>query len=235
MLDFIFALERFIQKWPGTTQYSIFQIAELTKTQIAVSVDALAVALNRELDVQDVVTLDDAKKALIDLEDRMQVQLAARRKRIEQKRDHAVNAYDSTMDKVRVLQMDKNWRNAYKTLGYFAGRYEGDLPAEILMAVYGDCIRLGVKSSVNLQELGVWFKKGLDLSVTSLSRDSIAEAIDFIDAYGDMLVQNGSAGSGQRLVSSALQSLAMPATEFELAEEWRSVAIGFNVGTVALT
>ncbi len=92
-----------------------------------------------------------------------------------------------------------------------------------------------MKSSVNLQELGVWFKKGLDLSVASLSRDSIAEAIDFIDAYGDMLVQNGVAGSGQRLVSTALQSLAMPATEFELAEEWRNVAIGFNVGTVALT
>jgi len=235
MLDFIFALERFIHKWPAATQFTIFQIAELTKTQIAVAVDALAVALSRELDVQDVITLEDARKALADLEDRMQVQLAARRKRIEQKRDQAVNAYDSTMDKVRVLQMDKNWRNAYKTLGYFAGRCEADLPAEILMAIYGDCIRLGVKAGVNLQELGVWFQKGLDLSVTSMSRESIAEAIDFIDAYGDMLVQNGTGGSGQRLVSSALQSLAMPATEFELAEEWRGVAAGFNVGTVVLT
>ena len=241
MLDFIFALERFIQKWPGATQFTIYQIAELTKTQIAVSVDALAVALNRELDVQDVITLDDAKKALVDLVDRMQVQLAARRKRADQRRDQAVNAYDSTMEKVRVLQMDKNWRNAYKTLGYFAGRFEADLPGEILLTICGDCIRLGVRAGVNLQELGHWFKKGLDLSVTNLSRESIAEAIDFIDAYGDMLVQSGAAASltnsnsGQRLVSTALQSLAMPATEFELAEEWRTGAVGFNVGTVALS
>ncbi|MEY4630250.1 MAG: hypothetical protein RIQ81_370 [Pseudomonadota bacterium] len=235
MLDFIFALERFIQKWPAGAQFTIFQIAELTKTQIAVAVDALAVALSRELDVQDVISLDDAKKALGDLEDRMQVHLAARRKRIEQQRDAAVKAYDATMEKVRVLQMSKNWRNAYKTLGYFAGRHEANLPVEILMAIYGDCVRLGVKSGANLQELGVWFKKGLDLSVLNINRDSVAEAIDFIDAYGDMLVQAGTGGAGQRLVSSALQSLAMPATEFELAEEWRNVAIGFNVGTVALT
>ena len=172
MLDFVFGLERVIPKWPANSHLTVTQIAELAGVSIATAVDALAISLSKELDVQDVVSLVEAKDALGSLQDRLQVQIAARQRRINALRDQAIAAYDLTMEKVRALLIVKNGRGAYKTLSYFVGRFEANLPTDLQLALCGDCLRLGSKTDANMQELAEWLKKGVALALLNPSKEA---------------------------------------------------------------
>ena len=87
MLDFILEFERVLKQWPEGTNWSITQIADYTGSSIPQVVDILSDVLNREIEVHENLSLQDAGHALKILRERMQHQLIARQRRIEAHRE----------------------------------------------------------------------------------------------------------------------------------------------------
>lgn len=215
MLDFICELERVMGKWPDSASWTLAQIADSTQTGVAQVVDYLSDTLDRELEVHESLTHAEAAQALATLKERMAGELAARQKRLEQRREKAMRSYDVTMEKVRVLQGAKNWRNAYKTLSYYVGCHEKDIPDELLLNLCGECLRLGMKSDANLQELSQWLRKGVAACLAAGTTAATEDAIDFIDAYGEYFMED-TTDRGKRLISAVLESVKVQAVTHNL-------------------
>lgn len=206
MLDFICELERVLSRWPENAAWTIAQIADATASTVPQVVDILSDTLERELEVHEAVVAAEARHALGILKERMADQLEARRRRIEANRERAIKAYDQTMEKIRVLQSTKSWRNAYKTLSYYVGRYEKDMPEDLLLTLCGECLRLGAKSQANMQELSMWLRKGVSACLAMGTQEAIEDAIDFVDAYSEIFTEDTD-GRGSRLIGNVLESL----------------------------
>lgn len=218
MLDFICELERVLGKWPDAASWTLAQIADQTATGVPQVVDILSDTLDRELEVHESLTRAEAVKVLDVLKERMSPQLAARQKRIDVRREKAIRSYDITMEKVRVLQAAKNWRSAYKTLSYYVGRHEKDVPDDLLLNLCGECLRLGFKAEANMQELSLWLRKGVAACLITDSPAAIEEALDFIDAYSELFAVETD-GSGKRLVGNVLENLRLQAESHNMAPQ----------------
>lgn len=219
ILDFICELERILGKWSAATAKTLAQIADETNAAVPQVVDYLSDALDRELEVHEALTHADAVQALGVLKDRMSTQLAARERRMGERREKAIRAYDITMEKVRVLQAAKNWRAAYKTMSYYAGRHEKDVSDELMLSLCGECLRLGIKAESNLQELSLWLRKGVASCLAATTPEAIEGAVDFIDAYGDHFIEDPTLG-GRRLLGSVLESIKVQAEAMSLAPQF---------------
>ena len=206
MLDFICELERVLNRWPDNTAWTIAQIADATASSVPQVVDILSDTLDRELEVHEAVTAAEARHAFGILKERMADQLAARQRRLEANRERAIKAYDLTMEKIRVLQSTKAWRNAYKTLSYYVGRYEKDIPEDLFLTLCGECLRLGAKAQANMQELSMWLRKGVAACLAIGTQEAIDDAIDFVDAYSEIFTED-TEGRGSRLIGNVLESL----------------------------
>ena len=222
MLDFICELERVMGKWPETTCWTLAQIADNTRTGVLQVVDILSDTLDRELEVHETLTHAEALQVLVALKERMSGELAARQKRLDLRREKAIRAYDLTMEKVRVLQATKNWRTAYKSLSYYVGCHENDLPEDLLLTLCGECLRLGVKSEANLQELSQWLRKGISACFTTSSPEATEEAIDFIDAYGHFFLDDINQ-RGKRLLENVLETLKNQAAQHNLLPRYEEL------------
>lgn len=229
MLDFICELERVLAKWPDSASWTLAQIADLTVTGVPQVVDILSDTLDRELEVHESLTKAEAAKSLDMLKDRMSSQLAARQKRQDQRREKAIRSYDITMEKVRVLQATKNWRSAYKTLSYYVGRHEKDVPDDLLLNLCGECLRLGFKAEANMQELSLWLRKGVAACLTTDTAAGMEEAIDFIDAYSELFAMDAD-GSGRRLMASVMEAMKVQAESHNLAPQLAVLQKDLGVG-----
>lgn len=206
MLDFICELEKVLTKWPQNASWTIAQVADATSSTVPQVVDILADSLDRELEVHESISFMEAEKAFAILRDRMQPQLLARQQRQLQCRERAIRAYDVTMDKVRALLAAKSIRSAYKTLIYYVGRHEKDLPEDVLINLYGECLRLGSKADANMQELSQWLRKGVSACLSIGTIEAVEDAVDFVDAYAETFMSSGE-GPGSRLINNILDSL----------------------------
>lgn len=222
MLDFICELERVLTKWPASESRSLEQIADATETSVPQAVDYLSDTLDRELEVHETLTHAETLKALGLLKERMASQLAARERRMSERRDKAIKAFDVTMDKVRVLQATKNVRAAYKTMTYYVGRHEKDIPDELLLSLCGECLRLGIRAEANLQEMSQWLRKGVAACLAAATPEAIEAAVDFIDAYGDHFREDP-VGGGRRLIGSVLDSVKVQAEALSLQPQFDSL------------
>jgi hypothetical protein len=222
MLNFVLELERIIGRWPENTPWTIAQIADYTNSNVATAVDAISTSLNREFDIQESINLAEGRQVLQTMRERLSRQLEARLRKIQLEKDAAMRAYDLTMDSIRVSQAAKDWRTAYKTLSYFVGRYEKNIDQGLLVSLCGDCIRLGQKAGCNVQELGSWMRKAIDSAAISGEPSAIEDALDFIDAYGD-LFNSDTQGVGFKIISGALTQLQIPALDFNLIDQWTQV------------
>ena len=228
MLDFICELELVLSQWPVTTAMTLGQIADQTSTSVPQVVDFLCDVLDRELEVHESITQAEATQALATLKDRMSVELEARQRRIEQRRDKAIKTYDLTMDKVRALLATKNWRAAYRTLSYFVGGNEKDLPEDLLVSLCGECLRLGTKGGANLQEMSLWLRKAIAACTRVNSADSIDDALDFLDAYGEYFADDGD-DRGRRLLTSVLGEVRLAAVAHNLSSRYDGLVKEFRI------
>jgi len=222
ILDFICELDRVIVKWPENASWTLAQIADHTESGVPQVVDILSDTLDRELEVHESVTHAEAQQVLTTLKERMAGELAARQKRLDQRREKAVRAYDVTMEKVRVLLSTKNVRAAYKTLTYYVGLHEKDLSDDLMLHLCGECLRLGIKAEANLQELSQWLRKGVAACIRSASPSTTEDAIDFIDAYGPFFIEDVE-GRGRRLIENVLDTLKSQATTYSLVPQFDSL------------
>lgn len=220
MLDFICELEVVLGKWPEGDAWSLAQIADQTHTSVPQVVDFLSEILDRELEVHESLSRAEAVQAFTVLSERMADELAARQRHIELRRDKAVKAYDVAMEKVRVLLVAKNWRSAYKSLTYYVGCYEKDVPKDLLLNLCGECLRLGVKSGANLQELSQWLRKGIAACLLGEgSSAAVEDALDFLDAYGECFMDS-SDDRGRRLIANVLASVKGHAEAHDLVSRF---------------
>ena len=228
MLDFICELDAIMNKWPEDVDWNIPMIADYTGTAIPQVVDYLSDALGKELEVNETISYADGTRALNVLKKRMETQLAARARRAQERRDKAIRAYDLNMDKIRVLLVTKNWRSAYRTMSYFLGRYETSLPEELLLSAYSECLRLGTKAEANLQELGYWLRKAVCQGVANPNRDTLEDALDFVDAFGEYFVQ-ANAEKGRKLLASVIEEIEEPISVFDLTAEYHDLRSRFGI------
>ena len=223
ILDFICELESVMAKWPEGASWTLAQVADATSTGVPQVVDIVSDTLDREIEVHEALTHAEAAQILATLKERMAGELAARAKRLEQRRDKAMRAYDVTMEKVRVLQSTKSWRSAYKTLSYYVGCHEKDLPEDLMVTLCGECLRLGFKSDANLQELSLWLRKGVAACLSLGTPQATEDAIDFLDAYGDYFMDEKTSESSRRLIGSVVESVKAQATTHNLAPRFETL------------
>jgi hypothetical protein len=222
MLEFALAFEKVLTRWPDNTPWTIAQIADFTNSSVSTAVDAISTTLNREFDVQETVTPSEARQVLAALKERLQRQLEARERKIQADCDAAMRAYDLTMERIRITQMAKDWRGSYKTLSYFVGRYDKNISHDLLVALCGDCIRLGHKAGFNMQEIGQWFRKAVEAAVLSGSKDVLEDVLDFVDAYGEIFSTDRN-GVGGKILNNALNILEIPAIDCKLGLQWTNL------------
>jgi hypothetical protein len=228
MLEFALAFEKVLSRWPDNTPWTIAQIADFTNSSVSTSVDAISTTLNREFDVQETITPAEGRQVLALLKERLHRQLDARDRRAQADRDAAMRAYDLTMDRIRVSQMAKDWRMAYKTLAYFVGRYDKNISHDLLMTLCGDCIRLGSKAGFNMQEIGQWFRKAIEASILSSSHEHLEDALDFVDAYGEIFSADMN-GVGGKILLNALNILEIPSIDCNLGLQWTNLNTSLRV------
>ena len=222
MLEFALAFEKVLTRWPDNTPWTIAQIADFTNSSISTSVDAISTTLNREFDVQETITPNEARQVLAALKDRLSRQFEARERRIQDDRAAAMRAYDLTMERVRVTQMAKDWRSSYKTLAYFVGRYDKNISHDLLVTLCGDCIRLGQRAGFNMQEIGQWFRKAVEAAILSGNQDVLEDVLDFVDAYGEIFAADMN-GVGGKILNNALNVLEIPSIDCNLGLQWTNL------------
>lgn len=222
IVDFIYKLNSVLPKWQNGTQWTLNQIANATETSVPHVLQYISEGLSKELDVTGLVTHEEAIQALDLLSKKMRPQIEVREKVIAERRRKAVEAYERMMEKVRVLTAAGNKHAAYKTLIYFAGQFENELPREVLVNACSDAVRLGIKAEINIQELGRWLQKGVMVSMAVQNKESIEDALDLIDAYGEYFLMETS-GKGGMLLGNILATLEEPAALHELWEQYKAL------------
>lgn len=227
MMEFILKLDGVLEKWPRNEKWDFKKIAFHCQKPRDHIVDMFSNAVGSELDLNAHLSRDEVIKISLVFKERMKPHLLARQRKIQAQRDQALKAYEMTMEKVRKLQMSKNWSVAYRTLTNFVGSYESDLGREVLLSCLNDCMRLALKSGENLQEQGRWLRKAIQIETKEPTRESIEDAIDLLDAYTEAL-KNEPSGNGEKLLKSLIQSLQVPAAQFNLVNEYTTLLKELN-------
>ena len=222
MIDFIYRLNEVLPSWPTGTRRSLTQISEITKTSMPHVVQYLSEGLGKDIDVTGFITEDEAAEAVKLLSKRIQPEIEERERVLEERRILALRGLDRILEKVRIMQLSKNWYGAFRTLSYFAGQHENDLPPDSLILLCSETVRTGIKSKANMQELGQWLQKGVGVAMSQHSKDGVEDALDLIDAYGEYFLMEES-GKGPLLLGNILAVLEEPAARYELWEEYKSL------------
>lgn len=231
MLDFMIELERVLKIWPDNVKWNLVQIAEYTNTKVHFVVEGLSEVLNKSLDVHEPLSYNEVAKAHALLMEKNRGALETRRRDEMQAIEKAIDGFDKTMEKVRVMQASKNWRGAYRTLSYFYGNQKERLPTEIIVSICDECLRLGAKGDANFQEMSQWLRIGIQALINSPNREVIEDALDLIDAYGDYFTA-APQGKGEQFLTNIFLALKPAAMEFNLTPRFNDVANGLNLTRV---
>ena len=135
----------------------------------------------------------------------------------------AIESYENILSKVRTMETMKNWRSAYKTLNYFYGMHHKKIPNELCVNLCNECLRLGIKEKINFQELSQWLKLGIRHLISRPCEDSVEDALDFLDAYGDYFLSEPR-GKGEQFLTNLFLMLKPSAMEFDLSDKLNEVA-----------
>lgn len=231
MLDFILDLERALKIWPDGVKWSLVQIAEQTSTKVPHVVECLTEVISKNPDVHDPLSYNEVYKGYMVLRDRHKLALEALQERERKAIVAAIEAYEQVMDKVRAMEIAKNRRGAYRTLNYTYGNYIKLLPCDIKSRICNDCLRIGIKERINFQELSQWLQRGIQHLMDAPSRESVEDALDFLEAYGDYFLTEAN-GKGEKFLTNLLLRLKPAAMEFDLSPKLNEVAGDFRLTEV---
>lgn len=206
-VKFIEQMEKATKSWPDNTKLSPMQIADICEMPVPHVLEALNQALDKSLDVHEPISRKDSENALTILRQRMHHEIEAERRRRIARQEKAQVVLEKTLEKVTALQTQKQFHAAYKTLSYFVGLNESYLAEEAMISCCADCVRLGLKAGVNVQELGTWLEKGAMMCRSTESMESIESALDFVEAYADEFSKNA---SGARFVTCLTDRIRLP-------------------------
>lgn len=222
MIDFIFRANDVVSSFPTNEKWSLQQLSELTDTSIPHLLQYLNEGLDKEVDIGTHVSCSEVFEAINLLQKRYRAQIEERERREKMEREAAISAYGRVMRKVASLQAQKIWEQAFKTLCYFVGEYDDKLPAEYLTTLCSDIIRMGIRAKASIQEISRWLEKGVSVAMSHHSQEGVAEALDFIDAYGEFFL-NEDSGKGPLLLGNILAAIEEPSARFELWENYKAL------------
>jgi hypothetical protein len=191
MLDFLDRFQAVVADWTDGEKLSFHELAARTKTPIPHVIEIVCMGLSKSLEVHDSISRKDADNTINNLKHKLRFEIEAMERKRAAQRDRADQAYKRTMDKVREKMKEKNSYSAYRTLSYFAGIQEAFLSRETMITICNDCLRIGFKGGVNKQELATWLQKGVKLCLSADHEDSVEDAKDLIETYGDEFAAGG--------------------------------------------
>ena len=223
ILGFFTAFETLISDWPADEKRPLTDISERIGFNLPQIVEYLSDVIDKAGDVHEPISRKEADKGLLLLKQRKRADIEAHERREQKAREKVIAAFDATMDKVRKLQSGQNWYSAYRTLSYFAGVNASYLSSDTMLNICNDCLRLGIKSEVNFQELGRWLNKGIEISLQTGTPDSFEDALDFIDAYGDYFLADAR-DRGEAFLNRILGGLNRPAINLGKLDRLDAVA-----------
>jgi len=227
MLDFVYKLNYLLNNQQITSSQTLKQLAELTTTSFPYTLQYMSEALSKEIDLTHKFSPSEIIEAANFLSRKLSQQIEAREKYLANRQDKAKIAYEKLMLKIAKMQKEQEWYISFKTMCYFAGHNEQDLSKEIFMTMCSDIIRAGIKSkSTNPQELGIWLERGVLLSLKEKSKESVEDALDLIETYGDFFIEEGS-GKGKLILLNILALIEEPACSVELWKNYKNCVDNF--------
>lgn len=231
MLDFMFNLEKVLKTWPDNTRWNLVQLADMTRTPIPHVVEFITESLGKPMDIHEALSFAEMSKAHAIIQEKLHPALEKRRREEQMEVEKSIKLYAALEDKVRRMEMAQNVRGAYRTLSYFYGIHRKRLPREMIVAICDNCLRLGIKEKVNIQELSQWLRTGIRTLLKSSSSDVVEDALDFLDAYGDYFLKE-SRGRGEQLITNIFLTLKPSAMEFNLTPRLNEIAGELNLTAV---
>lgn len=208
MLEFVHALEKLILEDPRCSQWELGDIAKQCDYPCHQVFEYITDALGEDIDARVPLIRSKLLQALVILKEKTRPQFLLEQKRLLQQQKKIRRNYETIMMKVRDSQKTGDWRKAYRSLSYFAGSYAQELPADLRLVLFNDCLRLGVKARINLQELGSWLRRVVEETLKNPTDAALVDAIDFFDTYQDEFL-NDKTGLGSKL----LKNIARPLKE----------------------
>lgn len=206
MLEFVQALTSLVAGGDSGTQWEVSEIAQICDYPCHQVFEYLSIALGDDIDVREPISRSMLLQALVILKEKTRPQFVIKQKKMLAQQEKARKSYQVIMAKVRTAQQSGEWRKAYRSLSYFANDNIDNLPADLRLTIYNDCLRLGIKARTNLQDLGGWLRRVVDTAVQDASEESLRDAVDFIDTYQSAFLDDTS-GIGNKLLDSIVTPL----------------------------
>lgn len=231
MLDFMLKLEKTLKTWPDNTRKNLIQIADMTSSQVPHVVDYITEALGKSLDIHEPLTFSEVSKAHAILQEKLHLALEKRRDEEKHAIAKSIELFHHTMNKVQKMEVARNWRGAYRTLSYFYGIHKDRLTGDLIVSICDNCLRLGIKEKINIQELSQWLRTGIRTLLKSSSPEVVEDALDFLDAYGDYFLKE-SGGKGEQFITNVFLTLKPSAMEFNLTPKLNEIAGELNLTSV---
>lgn len=231
MLDFMLELEKVLKTWPDNTRLNMIQLADMTRTPIPHAVEFVTESLGKSIDIHEGLTFSEMSKAHAIMQEKLHKALEKRRREERLEIEQSLQLFESMMAKVGRMERSRNVRAAYRTLSYFYGIHKSRLPSEHIVTICDNCLRLGMKESINIQELSQWLRTGIRTLLKSSSYEVVEDALDFLDAYGDYFLKE-SRGRGEQLITNIFLTLKPSAMEFNLTPRLNQIAGELNLPAV---
>ena len=206
MLEFVQALTNLVAGGDSSARWEVSEIARICDYPCHQVFEYLSVALGDDIDVREPISRSMLLQALVILKEKTRPQFILQQKKTLALQEKTRKNYQIIMAKVRAAQRNGEWRKAYRSLSYFAGDNAHDLPTDLRMTIYNDCLRLGVKARTNLQDLGGLLRKVVETALQEDSEEALHDALDFIDTYQDEFL-NDASGAGSKLLRSIIAPL----------------------------
>jgi len=216
MLEFVQALSSLVAGGDSSTQWEVSEIARSCDYPCHQVFEYLSIALGDNIDVREPISRNMLLQALVILKEKTRPQFILKQKKMLAQQEKARKSYQVIMAKVRLSQRRGEWRKAYRSLSYFARANTDNLPADLCLTIYNDCLRLGIKARTNLQDLGGWLRKVVDTAVQNADEESLREALDFIDTYQGAFLDDAS-GVGGKLLDNIVTPLREKALSHNLS------------------
>jgi len=216
--EFLVGLRRIIKTWPETARWSIGQISSYTGSQEEDVMKWVSSILQKSMDLQSTMTIDegemvaDALAGLLETGER----LPELRDNLVQK---AMDEFKKLKPRLNNMTQKGDWRQAYKSLNYQLGINGQSLPLSLRLELFGDCLRFGQKADISDKELFRYLRFAVLESMEDGTQGGIEEALDFIDAYGEIFIK----GPCQSSLVELLEQCSDPAAAYQMMDKYNEL------------
>jgi hypothetical protein len=217
---FLEQMTRVMQRWPDYAQWSVSQLVDYTHFPAQDVVAWMSFGTKRHLETDSRLSYGEAVSAIAALQAAHDSGSHIKATPKGSVATHTRSLYEQVMSRNHQHLQNKDWRRAYLNLVHFLNQHRSELPIDVFSEALSECLRLAGKAEANSQEVFAWLETGVKVLTEDQTKAGVTEAIDFIDAYGDILLPTNS-GLVERLFET-VRPLALKHNMITELEEIRS-------------